>query len=79
MKHKFDNFKLKEKQISEKKLNGYRVYSDKSNFQTVESETVAEAIDKSGIKEPYKIEVVGLVKKSIFTESELIESAQTNG
>jgi len=70
---KFKHIHFKEKQIPEKSLKGYRVYSDKTNFQNVEAATAAEAIEKSGMKNPVKVEVIGVVNRSIFSDTELAE------
>lgn len=71
---KLNELFLKEKSVSEKSQKGYRVYTDKNNFQVVEAATAAEAIEKSGIRTPYKIEPAGVIKKSIFTQAELVEN-----
>jgi hypothetical protein len=73
MSNKFNEIFLKAKTISEKSQNGYRVYTDKDNFQMIPAQTVAEAIEKSGIKSPFKIEPAGVITKSIFTQAELAE------
>ena len=73
MANKFNEIFLKAKTISESGQKGYRVYTDKTNFQLVEATTVAEAIEKSGVKSPVKIEPAGVITKSIFTQAELGE------
>jgi hypothetical protein len=71
--NKFNDIHLKIKTISEKSQRGYRIYSDKTNFTLVEAATVSEAIEKSGIKNPAKIEIAGVITKSIFNQAELAE------
>jgi hypothetical protein len=70
----FNKIFLNSKTISEKKQKGYKIYTDKNNFQIIEAETAAEAIEKSGLKSVYKIEKIGVVNKSIFTKPELSEA-----
>lgn len=67
----FNKIFLNAKTVIEKKQQGYRIYSDKNNFTVVEAETASEAIEKAGLKTTYKIEKVGLIKKSIFNKPEL--------
>jgi hypothetical protein len=64
---------LKSKTVSERSNRGYRIYTDKNNFQFVEAPTVAEAIEKSGIKDPVRIDISGVITKCIFTQAELAE------
>ena len=71
---KFNDISLKTKTVSEKQQKGYKVFSDNTNFQVVEAATAAEAIEKSGIKAPYKVEPAGIVTKSIFSQAELLEA-----
>lgn len=70
----FNKIFLNSKTVIEKKQKGYRVYSDKNNFTIIEAETASEAIEKSGLKNAYKIEKVGVINKSIFTKPELSEA-----
>ncbi len=73
MVNKFNDIFLKEKTVPAKQKKGYNIYTDKTNFTFFEAATAAEAIEKSGIKNPYKIEPAGLVTKSIFIQAELAE------
>ncbi len=71
--NKFNEISLRTKTISERSQRGYKIYTDKNNFQLVEATTVAEAMEKSGIKNPVKIEVAGVITRSLFGKSELAE------
>lgn len=50
---------------------GYRVYRGKDDFVEVEATGIAEAIEKSGIKEPVKLERIGITTVSIYRAGEL--------
>lgn len=50
---------------------GYRVYSGKEEFVEVEAATIGEAIEKSGVKEPLKLERMGIASITIYREGEL--------
>lgn len=65
---------FKTKTIQEKSLRGYKVYKNSSEFVNVEAETASEAIEKSGVTNPYKLEKLGIVNKSLFSEAELVEN-----
>jgi putative ubiquitin-RnfH superfamily antitoxin RatB of RatAB toxin-antitoxin module len=71
--NKFSEIFLKSKTVSDRALKGYKIYTDKDNFQVIEAATVSEAIEKSGIKAPFKIVPAGIVTKSVFTQSEISE------
>lgn len=79
--NKFNDIFLKAKTVIQKSQKGYKVYTDKDNFNLVEATTAAEAIEKSGIKNPYKILPADYVTRSIFAQSELAElqKNQTDG
>ena len=77
MHNKFNDIFLKSKTVSEKAQRGYKIYTDKEKFQLVDATTVSEALAKSGIKDPYKIEVAGVIKRSIFAQSEISEKQAT--
>lgn len=62
---------LKVKTAIEKKRSGYKIYQAEGEPEIVEAETAAEAVQKTKIKTPTKIEKVGIIKKSLFSESEL--------
>ncbi len=64
---------LKEKTVTQKGTRGYRVYSDKNNFKLVEADTAFEAIQKSGVVSPHKVEAVNIVTKSVFSPQEIAE------
>lgn len=64
---------LKIKTAIEKKLSGYRVYQKDGAPEIVQADTVAEAMEKTTIKEPTKIEKIGIINKSLFSEDELEE------
>ncbi len=64
--------KFKLKNIKEKTQSGYKIYKNNSEFEFVEALTAVEALEKSSIKTPIKIEKVGIVKKAVFSDEELI-------
>ncbi len=70
---KFGEINLKNKSVSQKNMKGYNIYKSKSEFVFVEAVTAAEAIEKAGINQIYKIEPASVVKKSVFSEGELSE------
>jgi hypothetical protein len=71
MRHKFNYISFQQKHILDKEKIGYKVYTSKDEFVFVNADTAFEAIMKSGHKNPYKLERVGLVKKSLFSEKEV--------
>lgn len=77
MSEKFNDISLKFKTVPAKERKGYNVFTDKDNFTYIEASTVAEAIEKSGVKTPFKVEPAGMVKKSIFMQSELAENQKS--
>lgn len=64
---------LKIKTAIKRKQSGYKIYQAVGEPEIIEAETVSEAMQKTTIKQPTKIEKVGIVKKSIFSEAELEE------
>ncbi len=71
---KFNEISLKIKTVPAKAKKGYNIFTDKDNFTYIEAETVAQALEKSGVKNPIKIEPAGFVNKSIFYKSELADT-----
>lgn len=69
----FNDIFFKERTVPAKQQRGYNVYSDKEKFTFVEAATASEAIEKSGIKAPFKIEPSGFIKKNVFAQSEIAE------
>ncbi|MDX1949254.1 MAG: hypothetical protein SFT90_01990 [Rickettsiales bacterium] len=66
--------KFKVKNIKEKSQSGYKIFKTEKDFELVEAETALEALEKSGISTPVKIERIGIIKKSVFTDEELIDA-----
>lgn len=64
---------FKTKSVQEKALRGYKIYKTASDFVTVEAETAAQAFETAGVTNPYKIEKIGLIYKSLFSDTELQE------
>ncbi len=64
---------LKLKTAIERKQKGYKVFPKSGEVEIVEAETVAEAMEKTTIKNPIKIEKIGIIRKSLFSASELEE------
>jgi hypothetical protein len=54
---------------------GYKVFDESGEFETIEADTAAEAMEKSGIKEPVKIvRIFGAVQNVIDgAELEVVE------
>jgi len=71
--NKFNEIFLRSKTVSERSNRGYKIYTDKEKFQLVDAATVAEAFEKSGIRDAIKIEIAGVITKSIFSQTELAE------
>lgn len=69
---------FKTKSIEEKTAKGYKVYKTPTEFVSVEAATAFEAIEKSGIKNPYKVEKQGIVHKTLFTDNELKDVSVQN-
>lgn len=68
---RFENLSLPQRGISNGITGGYRVYKNADDFVDVEASLVSEAIEKSGIISPYKIERIGVRIKNIIEPSAL--------
>ncbi len=55
MAQKFTKLPLQEKKKEDIGEGQYRIYKNKTEFVTVEATFAAEAIEKSGIKDPYRV------------------------
>jgi predicted transcriptional regulator len=67
----FKPLKIPTKQAYAAGQKGYRVYRAGGGFVDVQAETVAEAIAKSGISEPQKLERLGITRPNIYQAAEL--------
>lgn len=75
---------LKQKTQKAKQQTGYKIYpaaGSSESVEIIEATTVAEAMEKSKLKSPSKIEKIGINHQNIFLESELqdISSNSING
>jgi hypothetical protein len=55
----------------EKRKRGYRVWVDYQQFVEVEAETVEEAMQKTGVFEPVKMERIGVLDVTFYQEEQL--------
>ncbi len=69
----FTPFMFKTKSVQERSAKGYKVYKTAQDFVTVEAKTAAEAIESSGVANPFRIEKLGITYKSLFSDTELQE------
>lgn len=53
----------------------YHVYSNKKEYKTVEAQTASQAIELSGIKEPYKVSRTGSDLGNIVDSSTFVKEA----
>lgn len=52
---------------------GYRVFSSATESEVVEAQTVVEALEKSTIKQPVKVEKIGFERVAIYCGQELVD------
>jgi hypothetical protein len=52
---------------------GYKIYTSESQFMVVEARMVAEAIRKSGVENPIRIERIGSKQPDVMLPAELVE------
>ncbi len=78
MQNSFGQMMFKTKSIEEKTAKGYKVYKTPTESISVEAATAFEAIEKSGIKNPHKVEKQGIVHKTLFTDAELKDISTGN-
>lgn len=71
----FTRLVLPKRKISEVNSVGYKVYKDRDNFVVVAATLASEAIEKSGIINPYKVVRLGTDVKTIIDNSALITPA----
>lgn len=58
--------RLTRKSIGTSGRQGYRVYKNHTEFVEIEALLASEAVEKSGITAPYKVERIGMVSASIL-------------
>lgn len=71
MSYKFSYIEFKQKQVQNKGGSKYKVYKNTNEYVMIEALTAYEAIEKSGIESPLKLEKTGLMRRSLFSEAEL--------
>jgi hypothetical protein len=73
MQKQFQSLFFQAKDIGEKKKTGYKLYSADGQIETVIAETAALAMEQAQNKNPVRIEKIGVVKKYIFNDQELVD------
>lgn len=71
MRFTFSLIHFKHRKVKDRENSGYKVYKSKKEFVVVTARTAAEALANSNVEKPKKIEKVGIIKKSLFTEGEV--------
>lgn len=71
MEYKFSYIEFRRKELQGKASSKYKVYKTALDYVTIEAQTAYEAMQKSGVDAPLKLERVGLMKRSLFAEAEL--------
>ena len=76
----FGPLNIPQKHLSSDKGDGaiaYKVYKDKDGFETVHATTASEAIEKSGIKNPFKIHRITATVSNIISGDEMAKVAES--
>lgn len=78
MRHEFRPLELPEKPAP-MRGSGYRVYTSRDEFIVVSAVSAREAIEKSGVPRPYKVELAGVNFKHIIdlSDVEVVKSEET--
>jgi len=71
----FGPLKLPTKILASNIASGYRVFAADGTFVDAEAQTVIEAIEKSGIAQPMKVQRLGLATSNVMQSSELTEES----
>ncbi|HCR86104.1 MAG TPA: hypothetical protein DIV86_05445 [Alphaproteobacteria bacterium] len=71
MRFTFNLIHFKHRKVKDRENSGYKVYKSKKDYVVVTAKTAAEALATSAVEKPQKIERVGIIKKSLFTEGEV--------
>ncbi len=70
----FSDLPMKAKNIRPEAQCGYKIYKNREEFVVVEAEIATEAIEKSGIEKPFKVEKLGITEKNILIEGIFINN-----